>query len=227
MKKFKHLNIGLGYDDLSTSYNASGRQYEAPNGTLYPSVTTVLSMLSRESIAKWRKEVGKETADRISYRASQRGTAVHEIIEKYIKNDQTYTEGVLPNILDNFKSVQGVIDSKIDNIVCQEGALYSDHLGLAGRVDCIAEWDGVLSVIDFKTSRKLKRRPWCESYFLQETAYAIMYEERTKIPVSQLVTLIAVDEKPAQVFVEKRDLWSDRLLEVIEQYNEEEMALIA
>jgi genome maintenance exonuclease 1 len=226
-KTFKHLDIGLGYDDLTTKQHNRTRLYECPDGKLYPSVTTVLSMLSKEAIEKWRKKVGKEKADRISYRASQRGTAVHEIIEKYIKNDDSYTTGVLPNILDNFKSVQKIINTKIDNVVCQEGALYSDHLGLAGRVDCVAEWDGVMSIIDFKTSSKSKKRTWCESYFIQEAAYAIMYEERTGIPVSQLVTLIAVDEKPPQVFIEKRDMWSARLIEVVSDYNKSMNGLIS
>jgi genome maintenance exonuclease 1 len=220
-KNFKHLNIEMEYDDLSVSYNNGKRLYETPDGgNKYPSVTTVLSILSKDSIAKWRKRVGEDKANRISYKASTRGTAVHEIIEKYIDNDDEYANGFLPNIHDNFLAVRSIIDRYVDNVLCQEVALYSDHLGLAGRVDCIAEWDGKVSIIDFKTSARLKKKEWCESYFIQESAYAIMFEERTGIPVTQLVTLIAVDNEEPQVFIEERDNWTSKLIETIGLYNE-------
>jgi len=221
-KNFKHLNIPLGYDDLNVTYKDGTRLYETPNHETFPSVTSVLSILSKDSIEKWRKRVGNDKANRISYKASTRGTAVHEIIEKYIDNDKEYSDGFLPNIHDNFISVRSVIDRYIDNVLCQEGALYSTHLGLAGRVDCIAEWDGKVSIIDFKTSARLKKREWCEGYFIQEAAYAIMFEERTGIPVEQLVTLIAVDNEEPQIFIEQRDNWTSKLIETIELYNETE-----
>ena len=221
-KHFKHLNTDLGYDDLNVSYRDGTRLYETPNHEAFPSVTSVLSILSEKAIEKWRKRGGEDKANRISFRASTRGTAVHEIIEKYIQNSNEYATGFLPNILDNFKSVQSTIDRYVDNIVCQEGALYSTHLGLAGRVDCIAEWDGVLSVIDFKTSAKLKKKEWCTAYFIQEAAYAIMFEERTGVPVNQLVTLIVVDNEEPQIFIEKRDTWTSKLIETIGVYNERE-----
>jgi genome maintenance exonuclease 1 len=220
-KRFKHLNTPLGYDDLKVTYKNSTRLYESPDGdSLYPSVTSVLSILSRDSIAKWRKRVGEVEANKISFKASTRGTAVHEIIEKYIDNVPNYAAAFLPNIRDNFLAVRPLIDKHIDNIYCQEGALYSDHLGLAGRVDCIAEWDGVLSIIDFKTSARLKKLEWVTSYFIQESAYAVMFEERTGIPVTQLVTLIAVDNEEPQVFIEHRDNWTSKLIETIGIYNE-------
>ena len=216
---FIHKQIDLGYKDLIAETTSSGRKYAAPNGKHYPSVTTVLSILSEEAIQAWRARVGAEEANKISHRASTRGTAVHAIIEKYIDNDENFTEGFMPNIIDNFKPVKSILDDRIGSVYAQEVALYSDHLGLAGRVDCVAEFDGKLSIIDFKTSKKLKKKEWIEGYFIQETAYAIMWEERTGMPITQLVTIIAVDNEPAQVFKEHRDNWAPKLLETIDEYH--------
>ena len=124
----------------------------------------------------------------------------------------------MPNVIENFKDIKGILDERIGKVYAQEIPLYSDHLGLAGRVDCVAEFDGVLSIIDFKTSRKLKKKKWIEGYFIQESAYAIMWEERTKTPIVNLVTIISVDGEPAQVFKEHRDNWTPKLLETIDEY---------
>jgi genome maintenance exonuclease 1 len=215
---FTHEKVDLGYDDLIAESTSSGRKYATPDGSRYPSVTTVLSILSEESIQKWRHRVGAEEANKISHRASTRGTAVHDVIEKYLANDENAFEGRMPHIINNFNSVKSVLDSRIGKIYMQEAALYSEHLGLAGRVDCIAEFDGVISIIDWKTSGKLKSKKWIENYFIQESAYAIMFEERTGIPIVNLVTVIVVDNEEPQVFVEHRDNWTDKLLETISEY---------
>jgi hypothetical protein len=217
-KTFTHVPVDLGYKDLIAETTKGGRKYAAPNGKSYPSVTTVLSILSEEGIQKWRARVGEEEANKISYRASTRGTAVHSIIEKYLNNEEDYAEDFMPNIVDNFKAVRSVLDDRIGSIYAQEAALYSDHLGLAGRVDCVAEFDGKLSIIDFKTSRKLKKPEWITNYFVQESCYAIMWEERTGQPITQLVTIIAIDDEDPQVFIEHRDNWTKTLLETINEY---------
>lgn len=217
-KLFEHVNADLGYEDLEYATGHKQRHYQAPNGKAYPSVTTVLSILSEDAIAAWRKKVGEEEANKISHRAATRGTAVHSIIENYIDNKEDYADGFMPNILENFKAVQQILDQRIGKVFAQEAALYSDHLGLAGRVDCIAEFDGVISVIDFKTSRKTKEKKWIENYFIQESAYAIMWEERTGKPIVNLVTIISVDNAEPQVFVEHRDNWTGKLLSTIEEY---------
>jgi genome maintenance exonuclease 1 len=196
----------------------TGRKYKCPNGISYPSVTTVLSILSEDAIRAWRKRVGEEEANKISHRAATRGTAVHAIIEDYINNKEDYTEGYMPNVIENFKDVKGILDERIGKVYAQEVPLYSEHLGLAGRVDCVAEFDGVLSIVDFKTSRKLKKKEWIEGYFIQESAYAIMWEERTGMPITNLVTIISVDGEQAQVFKEHRDNWAPKLLETIDEY---------
>ena len=199
-----------------------GRRYRTPEGVDLPSITTVLSILSRDSIAKWRKRVGEKEANRISGKASGRGTRVHEITEKYIDNDPNYKEGYTPDIIHSFNVMKPILDGFIGKVYAQEAPLYSNHLGVAGRVDCVAEFDGVLSIIDFKTSMKPKKREWVKNYFMQEAAYAIMWEERTGQPITQLVTIISVDGKDQpQIYVEHRDNWINTLRDTIKKYNEE------
>lgn len=216
---FIHAPVELTEMDAVTT--DSGRKYQTPEGINLPSITTVLSILSRDSIAKWRKRVGEEEANKISTRASGRGTRVHEIIEKYLDNDPNYKEGYTPDIIQSFLDVQNILDSRISKIYAQEAPLYSTHLGVAGRVDCVAEFDGVKSIIDFKTSMKPKKLDWIKNYFMQESAYAIMWEERTGQPITQLVTIISVDNAEPQVFIEHRDNWVRPLKDTIKQYEEE------
>lgn len=216
--KFEHVGVDLGYSDLTANTQKSGRTYATPTGKNYPSITTVLSILSEDGIKAWRARVGEEEANKVSHRAASRGTAVHEIIEKYVNNEEDYQEGYTPNIIQNFQDVKSILDTRIGKVHAQEVALYSDHVGVAGRVDCVAEFDGKLSIIDFKTSRKPKKKEWITSYFAQEAFYAIAWEERTGMPITQLVTIVSVDDEPAQVFVEHRDSWTDLLLDTVDKY---------
>lgn len=189
------------------------RVYVNASGVGYPSATTVLSVLNKDGIKKWRERVGEEEANRISKQASTRGTKIHTLTEAYLKNEEVDFDAVKASLLDRemFNKFKSILDP-IDNIHCQELALYSDYLRMAGRVDCIAEYNGVRAVIDFKTSNRLKKKEHISSYFMQATAYAIMYEERTGIPVPFLIILIAVDGDEPQVFVEKRDNWAKELI---------------
>ena len=214
---FEHSLVDLGYEDLTTTQIDGKRHYVTPDNN-YPSITTVLSILSEKSINAWKKRIGEVEANKISYRAATRGTAVHELIEKYVNNDPNYLAGYMPNIVGNFLTVKDILDERIGTVFGQELPLYSDHLGVAGRVDCVAEFDGKISIIDYKTSRKPKLLKYIENYFQQETAYAIMWEERTGIPITQLVTIIAVDDEPAQVFIEHRDNWTKQLFATIELF---------
>lgn len=217
---FEHVPVEL--TEMTAVTTDEGRKYRTPEGINLPSITTVLSILSRDSIAAWRKRVGEAEANRISHRASSRGTKVHEIIEKYIDNKEDYKDGYTPDIVSSFLDVKSILDDRIGRVYAQEAPLYSNHLGVAGRVDCVAEFDGKLSIIDFKTSLKPKRKDWVKNYFMQESAYAIMWEERTGQPIVQLVTIISVDNAPPQVFIEHRDNWVRPLRETIEKYNEEQ-----
>jgi genome maintenance exonuclease 1 len=225
---FLHDPIDLGYQDLTTESVSGKRMYVTPEGRRYPSVTTVLGVRSREGIQKWRARVGEEEANRISSFAASRGTQVHTMVERYIDNREDYLEKSNHLTRLNFETMRPVLDQRIGRVLAQEVPLYSNHLGLAGRVDCVAEFDGRLSIVDFKTSSKPKKKDWIHSYFIQETAYAIMFEERTGVPIVDLVTLIVndVDEEP-QVFKEKRDRWIDPLFDTIEQYHTENGVVVS
>ena len=222
-KKFVHEPIELS--EMKSVTTEDGRRYQTPEGLELPSITTVLSILSRKSIAAWRKRVGEKKANAISKQASSRGTSVHTICEKYLDNDPDYLDGVMPNNIETFQKIRPILDDNINNIHAQEAPLYSTHLGVAGRVDCVAEFNGQISIIDFKTSRKFKRRQWCHNYFMQESAYAIMWEERTGQPITQLVTLIAVDNSVPLIYIEHRDDWVTPLKSVIAQWNEENTSI--
>lgn len=217
MGNFKHESIDLGYSDMVANTTSTGRKYAAPNGVKYPSITTVLSILSEEAIQRWRARVGEEEANRISHRASTRGTAVHEVLERYVDNEEDYFQDANLVVKSNFMEVKEILDKNLTKVYAQEAALYSEHLGVAGRVDCVGVWNGKPSIIDYKTSAKPKKKEYCEGYFTQETAYAIMWEERTGMPITQLVTLIAGDQG-AQVFIEHRDNWTEKLLSTIAEY---------
>ena len=219
---FVHEPVDLGYESLKTQNVNGARMYVTPEGKKFPSVTSVLSVNSKQAIIEWRKRVGAEEANRISSFAASRGTRVHTMVERYLDNRDDYLEKSNPLTKANFSRIQKVLDQRLNKVVLQEAALFSEHLGLAGRVDCVGEFDNKLSIIDFKTSAKPKKHDYIHNYFMQETAYAIAFEERTGIPVSQLVTIIVndVDDK-AQVFIEKRDRWVKPLFDTIDLYYSE------
>ena len=207
-KTFTHLasRPEMSFGIRSETINGK-RTYVTPDDNVYPSITTVLGELSKAAIQKWRKRVGETEANKISGKASRRGTSVHSVCESYIKNEDGFLDGQTPHIVELFKTIEPFLD-RIDNVHGVELALYSDHFGIAGRTDLIAEFDGKLSVIDYKTSNKIKKKEWCESYFAQGAFYGIAYEEITSIPVSQVVIIIAVENEQPQLFVEERDDWT-------------------
>jgi genome maintenance exonuclease 1 len=179
------------------------RVYKTPSGLAYPSVTTVTGLHTAKGIAEWRKRVGNEEANRISSRASSRGTRIHSNCESYLLG-----ESFEPDMFDAemFNSIKFLLD-QVDNIHALEDPLYSDHLQIAGTVDCIGEFQGKLSVIDFKTASKPKDRDDIYNYFMQCAAYAVAFEERTGIPIGRLVIIMAVENDDPRWFIEKRDNW--------------------
>lgn len=179
------------------------RLYKTPSGFAYPSVTTVTGLHTAKGIAQWRARVGNEEANRISGRAAARGTKVHQLCEDYLLG--TLDE---PDMFhkEMFDSIRPLLE-QIDNIHCLEDPLYSDHLQVAGTVDCIAEFQGKLSVIDFKTSSRPKDRDDIHNYFMQTSAYAVAFEERTGIPIGRMVIIMAVEDDDPRWFIEKRDNW--------------------
>ena len=213
---FKHLNLH-NFPDLKAKTTAQGRRYFV-EGNAYPSVTTVIGEKKKKSIVEWRRKVGDEEANKISKRATTRGNKCHKLAEDYLSNKplDRYRDDVLS--LGLFHQIRPYID-RINNIHALEESLYSHTLRLAGRVDCIAEYDEELAIIDFKTSTKFKREEWIQDYFSQETAYAIMFQELTGLKVKQLVTIIAVETGTPQVFIKKDILtYVPKLKEYIDYY---------
>jgi hypothetical protein len=216
MKEFCHVEVPTP-KELVVEQSDGKRFYVTPEGKKYPSVTTVSGCKKKKDILQWRQKVGEEKANRISTRASNRGNLFHDLAEQYLRNNSI--KKFDPLTYELFKSVEMDLD-RIDNIHLLEAPLYSDFLRLAGRVDCIAEFDGTLSVIDFKTSSKTKKESWIEDYFVQETAYAGMYYERYNQKVDQIVTIIAVENGEPQVFVKENLQYYFTLLEeYIKEYH--------
>jgi genome maintenance exonuclease 1 len=191
------------------------RHYITPEGKKYKSVTTILSEKSDKThLIEWRKRVGEAEANKISTRAANRGTAIHDIAEHYLLNNPSYPKGVMPANVDTFKSLRPLIDEHIGTVYALEHFMYSDLLMTAGATDCIAEFDGVTTIVDFKTSTKLKKEEWIQNYFLQATAYALMAEERHDIEVPQIAIMIAVDHEDPQLFVKPKYLYVDEVREL-------------
>ena len=220
-KTFSHDKVDIGYKDLTAETTDTGRTYSTPNGKSYPSVTTVLSILTEDFIRAWRNRVGEEQADIVSGKASRRGTKVHSIVEKYLNNEDT--SDFLPHIQQSLKNLKPVLDNGIGTIFGLEVALYSDYLGVAGRCDCVAEYNGVPSIIDFKTSRYIKKKEKISNYFAQGAAYAIMWEERTGMVIPNVVVIMDVDHEKPVVYVEHRDNYTKLLKDTIDEYRKRKM----
>lgn len=199
--------------ELEATTTPEGRMYKTPSGESYPSVTTVLGKLTSQFIREWRERVGEEQANKVSAQASRRGTALHNICEKYVKNDPSFLQKTMPIHVELFKSVQPVIDQNIELVYGSESGLYSKELQLAGRCDLVCRYKGENAIVDFKTSSKVKLKDDITHYFLQATAYAIMVEELYQMTIPSIVIIMAVEhEKNCLVFEEKTKLYREKLL---------------
>ena len=216
MKSFSHVPLTTQLPEIHTETIKGKRFYVTPEGKKYPSITTVLSGRNNEGLVRWRQSVGNDVANQIMRSAAKRGTAVHQLVEDYLNNIELSNQDVLPTAL--FTLLKPELDN-INNIVIQEGGLYSDKWGIAGRVDCIAEYQGKLSVIDFKTSTKEKKEAWVENYFIQGSAYCEMYEEMYGQPIDQIVILIVTEEGATQTFVKNKKDYLPLLKPAIEEFH--------
>lgn len=206
--------------ELTENYQTGQRRYQLPDGSLVPSVTTVLSSLDKGHINEWRKRVGEAEADKITNQAKNRGTAIHKLAEDYLMNKEDYHVGAMPINLYDFKNhLKPYLDGRVDNILGIEYPLFSKRLKTAGRTDLIADWDGSPAIIDFKTSRKPKREEWIKNYFLQATCYSLMLQERTGIACPDIVILIPVDNDEPQVFHKKRKDYLEEVVRIFTQYS--------
>jgi len=205
---FQHCN---DYDELFSNLNRTNidgsRYYEVKKGTVYPSVTSVISFISREKFANWRAKVGEEAANRKTKRATTRGTNLHTLTEVYLQNGlyKETPEWEVPLINLMFNSAKGIFDQRIGTIYQQETTMSSDRLCLAGTVDLICDFDGELSVVDFKTSEKAKPEEWLEDYFVQLSAYWAMFSERTGVTPKKLVVFLVAENGEIQI-VERRNI---------------------
>ena len=195
---FIHHNF-LGDLELQKKETNGIRLYNLPSGDWVPSITSVTSFYNRQIFADWRKRVGVEEANKITKKATARGTDYHEAAQAYLLNLELKWDEYKPLTQFMFYNTKPYLD-KINNIHAIERTLYSEYLGLAGRVDCIAEYEGELAVIDFKTSTKIKPEKWLENYFVQEMFYAAAYYELTNIPITKLITLMVTPDGEVKVF---------------------------
>jgi hypothetical protein len=213
-RSFKHIISDL--QQLPRKNIDGKRVYETPDGSHYPSVTTITGQMSKDAIVAWRKRVGDEVANKITNQATTRGTSVHKLCEDYCLN-LDMDDKVMPANKEMFMSIKGELDAKVDNIRSVEGFLYSNYLRTAGQVDLVADYNDKISIIDFKTSKKRKPEAWIQNYFIQAAAYSFMFEERTNIKVPQLVIIIGVDgESEPQVFTKNAKERNEYLLKFLD-----------
>ena len=207
--------------------NSEGvRLYETPEGNKYPSITTVLSIRNKKGLHEWRKRVGNDVANYVARTAAARGTKVHHMCEDYLNNVYTnypskwekHKKDFLPYCLFNQLKEQALCN--IDGIYAQEAGLYSDKYKVAGRVDCIARYNGTPSIIDFKTSSRERTDDWNKNYYIQGSAYAEMFGERTGIEVSQVVILVVTEDGTVQEFIKDKHNYLDALVESVAEWSE-------
>lgn len=219
LKTFRHNPITLPDAYSETDEQTGKRVYTTPTGKKYPSITTILSKMKSKELKAWRERVGNEQASKITKKAANRGTSLHTIVEHYLNNETIVNEGSNITGYVHFKTIQHELDY-IDNIILQETAVWSDYWRIAGKLDCMAQYKGTLSIIDFKTSRKKKDRNWIKNYFIQGAFYAEAVKERTRgiICPKQTVIIMANDDQTYETYIEPIDCWLEELKIVRDHY---------
>lgn len=195
-----------------------GKRYYNVEGKHYPSVTSVLSSLSKDGLEEWAKKVGEEKAEKIKKAAADRGTKLHQMCEDYLRNKPTFADGMMPSIVALFKQIQPWLDENVEFVYGNEIALYSHSLRTAGRCDLIAQINGKTAILDFKTSTNEKKEEWIESYFLQVTAYSVMFEEMYSIPIEELHILICTENGLSQHFLKVPSNYLEKTKQVFNDY---------
>ena len=222
---FNHVPVTV--PKLETKTIDHKRFYVTPEDNYYPSITTVLSIRKKEGLMEWRKRVGNDVANYVARTASARGTKVHHMCEDYLNNQhiewpekwKDHQKNFLPWCL--FGQLRDKVLGNIDEIYAQECSLYSDKYKVAGRVDCIAKYKDVLSIIDFKTSTKERSDEWNENYYIQGSAYAEMFTELTGIDTNQIVILVVTEDGTVQEFIKSKNDYLIDLSEAIEEWSKQ------
>ena len=212
---FKFIELDKTLLPKTKGKRIDGFRFYDINGKNYPSITTVLGIRKSEALKGWREKIGESVANWEMGRAARRGKSFHTLVEQYIKGETPSIRDVLP--LGLFKLLKPYID-QIDNIHLLEAIMYSKKLTVAGQVDCVAEYNGKLSVIDFKTANKERQEDWIDNYFLQTTAYAHMYEETFGTPIEQIVILIASEDGTTQAFIKNKADYEKELGKAIQGF---------
>ena len=215
---FNHIQISL--PEVTTETINRKRFYVTPEGEKYPSITTVLSTRKKEGLFEWRKRVGNDVANYVARTSASRGTKVHHMCEDYLNNEfdeEKHRKDFLPFCLFNQLKDQALCN--LNNIYAQEAGLYSDKYKVAGRVDCVAEYKDTLSIIDFKTSTRERSDDWNENYYIQGSAYAEMFEERTEMKIDQVVILVVTEDGTVQEFVKNKQDYLPMLEESINAWS--------
>tara|TARA_R100000030_G_scaffold100704_1_gene94405 strand:+ start:4393 stop:5079 length:687 start_codon:yes stop_codon:yes gene_type:complete len=206
--------------DLSLLPNTKGKKIEGYrfydiDGQNYPSVTSILGIRKKEGLQKWRDSIGEDVANWEMNRAARRGKSFHKLVEQYLNNETPSIRDVLP--LGLFRLAKPYID-QINNIRLLEKIMVSPKLTIAGQVDCVAEYNGKLSVIDFKSANKERKEDWIENYFLQCTAYSSMYEETFGEKIEQIVVLLAAEDGTMTAYVKDPQDYIEELVLSIETF---------
>jgi len=221
IKRPHYHHDSVKYSELKVDYNEWGRIYYSPKGHIFPSITTLLGNTNEDkdnALDLWRERLGEYAATKETERCILRGNEVHKLAEQYTQNKEIDYNNYSKLSVDMFKRIRRRLH-RINNIYAQEIPLYSYTLGVAGRVDLIAEYDDVLSIIDYKTSTKEKCESWIEDYFIQAAAYSYMFEEMYGIRIEQIIVLIAVENLIIpQIFIENRKNFRSKLLKRIEKF---------
>ncbi len=212
---FKFIELDKTLLPKTKGKRIDGFRFYNIDGKNYPSITTVLGIRKTEQLKGWREKIGENVANWEMGRAARRGKSFHTLVEQYIKGETPSIRDVLP--LGLFKLLKPYID-QIDNIHLLEAIMYSKKLTVAGQVDCVAEYNGKLSVIDFKTANKERQEDWIDNYFLQTTAYAHMYEETFGTPIEQIVILIASEDGTTQAFIKNKADYEKELGKAIQGF---------
>lgn len=212
MKTFNHDFVTL--PKMSTVNIDGTRYYVTPQGNRYQSVTTLTGKLNAKEIQEWRQRVGEEKANKISTRAANRGTSMHKMVENYLHNRPlNLQEENNPLNKEMFVKIKPLVD-RLDNIKIIEGAMYSDELELAGTTDCVAEYNGDLAVIDFKTSTRMKKKENVKNYWMQGAAYGKMYHEHYGVAPKSVILMISVETAGfAQIMIEPYEKCLEMLIE--------------
>lgn len=222
-KKFEHKPYQ--FDELPQCYVNGKRYYDVGGGKTYPSVTTVLSSLSKEHLEAWKQRVGPEQAEITSRQAANRGTQMHKLCEDYVGNDpniELLVSCAMPNIVPLFKQIKPVLDTRLELVYNMEACLFSHKLKTAGRSDLLCKFDGLNTVLDYKSSDKYKKEEWIENYFIQCATYAQCVYEMKGIIFPQIAVVIAVEsENTPQVFVRKTVNYLNRVKEVFRNFHGE------